>query len=83
VNNDLEKIACVQQAIEDILEEVNEGHVKGVMFQIIYDNDCHMTGSTNNLLYLEKLGLLESAKIDVLEKVRSSNAEDGDLLDEG
>lgn len=70
MNNDLNDIACVQQAISDIVEEVNKGHVKGLMFQILYDDNWHATGSTTNLLYLEKLGLLESAKMDCHTKGR-------------
>lgn len=66
--SDINDVACVQQAIDDVIKEVNEGNVKGLTFQVLYDDGCHMTGATTNLTYLEKLGMLESAKNDVVYK---------------
>lgn len=84
-NKEFRDIACVQQVVDDILEEVNKGHVKGIMYQILFDDDWHQTGSTNNLLYIEKLGLLESAKMDVHAKIREVTTKnidiDGNILD--
>lgn len=82
----LRDVACVQQVIDDILEAVNEGNVKGIMYQLVFDDDWHQTGSTNNLLYIEKLGLLESAKMDVHAKIREPEVKnidiDGNIIEE-
>ena len=79
-------IECVQQAIEDIIREANTGQAKGIMFQILYDDGGHMTCTTTNLTYLEKLGLLESAKQDVAHKALyppEPEQEDGERDDGG
>jgi hypothetical protein len=63
--SDFDTISSVQQAVQDILDQVNQGNVVGIIYQIKLDTDQSITGWTNNISYIERLGLLEMAKQDM------------------
>lgn len=73
--SDFDTISSVQQAVQDILDQVNQGNVVGIMYQIKLDTDQSITGWTNNISYIERLGLLEMAKQD-MQYVVDSDIED-------
>lgn len=73
--SDFDTISSVQQAVQDILDQVNQGNVVGIIYQIKLDTDQSMTGWTNNISYIERLGLLEMAKQD-MQYVVGSDIED-------
>jgi len=73
--SDFDTISSVQQAVQDILDQVNQGNVVGIIYQIKLDTDQSMTGWTNNISYIERLGLLEMAKQD-MQYVVDSDIED-------
>jgi hypothetical protein len=73
--SDFDTISSVQQAVQDILDQVNQGNVVGIIYQIKLDTDQSITGWTNNISYIERLGLLEMAKQD-MQYVVDSDIED-------
>jgi hypothetical protein len=73
--SDFDTISSVQQAVQNILDQVNQGNVVGIIYQIKLDTDQSMTGWTNNISYIERLGLLEMAKQD-MQYVVGSDIED-------
>lgn len=63
--SDFDTISGVQEILHIIIEQINKGDVSGLMFQMTLDTGQTLTGWTNNLSYIERLGLLEVAKQDV------------------
>ena len=66
MNDQYNTISSVQGTLQTIIDEVNKGHVAGLMFQIKLDNGQFMTGWSNCLEYLERVGLIETAKHDMM-----------------
>jgi hypothetical protein len=62
-------IAVVQGMLNELIEKINQGEVKGFMYQIIFDNGEYLTAWSNNISYLERLGVLESTKQDMFAKL--------------
>lgn len=58
-------------AIEQLLEEYNKGNIKGLMFQHINLDGTFICCTSGDLSYIEKLGLLESTKGDVIHSASS------------
>ncbi|WP_147536091.1 hypothetical protein [Bacillus marasmi] len=59
VNND------VAWLVEEITKLYQQGAVKGLVVQIMQTNGEFITGSCGDISFLEKLGMIESAKQDI------------------
>jgi|GEM_PF-4741413 len=55
----------VAWAVEKINSLYQEGNLKGFTFQITCNDNNFITGSSGNISFLEKLGLIEAAKHDL------------------
>lgn len=60
VNND------VAWMVEQINELYRQGKIQGISVQMLQIDGEYITGSSGEMSYLEKLGLVESAKQDIM-----------------
>ena len=56
----------VAWGIDELLRFYREGKIKGFMFQFMMPDDEFITGRCGELGYIEKLGLLDAARADVI-----------------
>lgn len=56
----------VAWGVEEVNKFYREGNVKGFMFQVLKDDGTFITCHCGDIGYINKLGLLESAKADII-----------------
>ena len=59
----------VAWGIDELMKFYREGNIRGFQFQLVQSDGQFVTGRCGDISYLEKLGLLEAAKADVIFKV--------------
>ncbi len=55
----------VAWSVEEINKLYREGKIKGITFQIMIDDGEFITCHSGDISFLEKLGMIESAKNDI------------------
>lgn len=73
-----EKIGMIQDFINNLMEFVNEGSIEGMIMQIKLNDGSTCSMFTDNLSFIEKLGLLESCKMDVQRVAQTDEYDDED-----
>lgn len=56
----------VAWGIEELNRFYREGKIRGLQFQFIQPDDQFVTGRCGDMSYIEKLGLLDAARADVI-----------------
>lgn len=74
IEEELEIITAVQEAIQNIINFVNDGHVVGIQAQIFMgDGSVANTWTTGDDVSLfERLGALEVMKNDLMEEAKGA-----------
>ena len=68
---DYDNIYSVQATLQDLIDTVNEGHVTGIVYQILLDDERYMVGWNNSISYIERMGLVEAVKHDMMLKANN------------
>jgi len=66
MKNKLSHINTIGSCIQYLVDSYAAGQVKGVMIHILNKDGTFENGKAGEITYLEKLGLLESAKGDFI-----------------
>jgi len=75
-NNAFQEIGEHQKALDEMAQYVNSGEVKGIMFQLILDDDSTVAYGTPGMSFIEQIGLLEATKYDLCRAAELETEED-------
>lgn len=64
-------IGAVQELMDILRDIVNNGDVRGIMFQVMLDDGTCIHSWNTNLSFVQRLGMLESCKIDIVNDINN------------